>query len=69
MSREELFLYCVLKQPTEDGRKKGERAELILEPKHMLARNEQEVVMHATRELSEDIMEEADRLEVAVRPF
>ncbi len=69
MSREELYLYCVIKQPTEDGRKRGERAELITEPKHMLARNEQEVVMHATRELGDDVMESADRLEVAVRPF
>ena len=69
MSREELYLYAVLKQPTDEEKKKGVRAELVHGPGHMVARNEQEVILSVSRALSEDVLKFADRLEVAVRPF
>ncbi len=67
---EYLYQYAVLLHPTQSDQKKGVRAEVIVPPSDfMLARNDQEVVMKATREIPSEIMEHADRLEVAVRPF
>ena len=67
---EKLFQYAVIVHPTEDGRKAGERSVLLVPPGDwILARNEQEVVMVATRKIPEEHMAHADRIEVAVAPF
>jgi hypothetical protein len=65
-----LYCYAVLLQPTEEGRKSGERAELIIPPSDwVVAKSEEEVMLIATRKIPENVMQFADRLEVAVRPF
>jgi hypothetical protein len=67
---ERLFRYAVLKNPTKEEREKGARTVVVVPPSDWcLARTEQEVVMKATREIPEEEMKDADRLEVAVSPF
>ena len=70
MSNERLFRYAVLKNPTKEEREKGARTEIVIGlSEWFLAKTEQEVVMRATREIPEEEMKNADRLEVAVQPF
>lgn len=70
MTQERLFSYAVILHPTEDERKEGKRARLVVSPtKYALYKSDQEVLLHATRQIPEDLMQYADRLEVAVRPF
>lgn len=70
MSKEELYQFAVIKHPTEDERKKGARSKIVLSPSEfILARSEQEVMLTAVKRIPEDEMEDADRLEVAIRPF
>lgn len=67
---ERLFRYAVLLQPTSEERKAGKKADIVVPPtKFFLAANENEVVMLASREVPQEYMDKADRLEVAVRPF
>ena len=67
---ESLWQYCVLKHPTPEQRKNGGRTEIVLPVSDwVLAENEREVVMIATRRIPEEHMEDAGRLEVGVRPF
>ena len=69
-SRERLFSFAVIKHPTEEEEKKGERATIVVAPSvYVLARTEQEVVMLATVAIPEEELKHADRLEVAVSPF
>jgi hypothetical protein len=66
----QLYQYAVLLHPTRDAKESGALSKVILPPsKWMLAESEAEVVMKAGREIPEDYISEADRLEVAVRPF
>lgn len=67
---ERLYRYAVIKRPTEQERKEGKRAEVIVPPsEYALYRSEQEVVMAATKAIPDKQMKHADRLEVAVSPF
>lgn len=67
---ERLFQYAVLLQPTVEEHETGKKAEIVIPPtKFFLAANESEVVMLASREVPQEYMDKADRLEVAVRPF
>lgn len=70
MMREELYQYCVIRQPSNEEHKKGVRAKLVVpvsEP--FLARSPDEVKMIATQEIPKEYMADADQLEVVVRPF
>lgn len=70
MSQERLFQYAIIKHPTSEGGKAGERSEMITEPtKFFLARSESEVSMIAIKTIPEEHMQDVDRLEVAVRLF
>jgi hypothetical protein len=68
--QERLYQYAVIKHPTKEKRDEGARSEIIIKPSEfMLARTEDEVMIAATRRIPEDQLEDADRLEVAIRPF
>ena len=65
-----LFQYAILYRPTDAERKTGRDTEIVIEPTgFFLAASEEEVCMIAARRLPDDMMDKADRLEVAVRPF
>jgi len=67
---ERLYTYSVVKHPMEEDKKKGARSQLIVAPvPYFLARSEDEVMMLATKSIPVEHMAEADRIEVAVRPF
>ncbi len=69
MSQERLYQFAVIKHPTQADRDKGVSSVLVVEPTYILASNEQSAVMRATLAISTAEMKNADRLEVAVRPF
>jgi len=70
MESERLYRFAVIKHPTKEEREKGVRSEVVLPPSdYLLAKNEAEVMMIATRQIPEAWMKNADRLEVAVSPF
>lgn len=70
MGKEQLYQYAVIKHPTDEERKQGQRSKIVVEPSSFcLARNQTEVMMKATREIPQEDMKDADRLEVAIRPF
>lgn len=67
---EKLFEYAVIFHPTKKEREEqGKRSVMVVKPTFVLAKSDQEVVLLACRSLSSEYMENADRLEVAVRPF
>jgi len=67
---ERLFQYAVLLNPTPEERKAGKKTVVVLPPSEFfLAVSESEVAMKAAKEIPASMMDRADRLEVAVRPF
>ena len=67
---ERLYCYAVIKHPTEEDRKKGERSEVIVPVSDwFLAKSEDAVMMMAAKAIPEEHMVDADRVEVAVCPF
>ena len=70
MGEETLYQFAVLKHPTKKGREGGQRTVVIVPPSAFFpARNDQEVMMLAMKQIPKKEMEFADRLEVAIRPF
>ncbi len=67
---ERLYSYAVIKHPTEEEAESGIRAEIIVPPSpFFLAKSENEAAMRAAKAIPDGLMDCADRLEVAVRPF
>lgn len=68
-----IFEYAVIYHPlaTKEQNDRGEKpkSELIVDVKRVLATNEKEVNMLATRDIPEKYLDKLDRVEVAVRPF
>jgi hypothetical protein len=66
-----LYQCAVILQPTDDERKAGQRAKIIVPPtEFFLAKSEEEAQLVVARDPRlADYLEVADRLEVAVRPF
>src|SRR5581483_862857 len=66
-----LFQYAAILhvKSTDDKGKVEWGAELILDPKTVLAKTEREVVFKATREIPEDKASDPDNVEIIVRPF
>lgn len=58
-------------KPTKDaqGNDTTAPASLLVDPKHILARDEKEVAMRGAREIPESHLGKLDEVEVLVRPF
>jgi len=63
MTKKKLFEYAVLFHHKDDG------TQLIVEPTYTLALNQDEVKLHAARDIEDTHAEQMDRVEVIVRPF
>ena len=66
------YQYCVLLQPTKKEAEEGKSTEVVVAPSDVtwvLASSDAEASMIAARKVPESMMDKADRLEVAVRPF
>lgn len=65
-----LFQYAIILHPTEEQAKEGKRAIIVKQPGEcVVAKDEQELVLRAAREIPEKHLNVLDRIEVAVRPF
>lgn len=68
-----LFEYAIVHSPKETKDAQGNDttapAKLVIEPKHILAKDEKEVAMRAAREIPESLLDKLDEIEVLVRPF
>ena len=65
-----LFQYAVLQHPSAEQAKRGEKSTLVIPPSDFfLASNYDEAHMKAVKATPDEYMVDADRLEVAVRPF
>jgi hypothetical protein len=63
--RARIFQYAVIYHPA----KKGEKSVLVVEPRTILATDENVAALKAARSIPEDYADKLDRVEVAVRPF
>ena len=65
-----LYEYAVIHNPK--SKKKDERAdksELVVDVTRVLAKTEQEAVIHASRAIPEKYLDKLDEVEIIVRPF
>lgn len=71
--KQRLFQYVVILHIKATNEKTGVSeytgAEIIVEPKYLMAKSEKEVVFKATREVPEDKAGDPDNVEIIVRPF
>ncbi len=66
---EQLYQWVVYLHPTKEERDAGERTQVVAGPSGWELGTEKEMSMRAIRVLPPDMLDNADRLEVAVRPF
>lgn len=66
-----LFMYAVILHTKEikDGKPVYTGAELLIEPKYVLAANEKEVVFKATRAIPEEKASNPDDIDIVVKSF
>lgn len=70
MSSLKIFEYAVVKQPLEDENgKETEPGTLVVPLTSVLARDEKQATLIASRAIPEEEMDNIDRLTIAVRPF
>lgn len=70
MSRQRIFEYAVIKQPLEDeDGKETEPAELVVPLTAIMAKDEKQATLLASRAIPDSEMGNLDRLDIAVRPF
>lgn len=69
-----LFEYAIIKHPTEKEKKDGKKSELIKSKQgffitNSLADDIDRAKLLAARDIPDDLIDQLDRLEIAVRPF
>lgn len=65
-----LFQYAILWHPTEKQIKdEGAKSKVLVEPKTILATDQQSALMAASMSIPADKREELDQIEIAMRPF
>lgn len=68
-----IFQYAVIYHPlpTKEQQERGERprSEIVVPIESIVARDEKEVAMLASRSIPEKYADKLDRLEIAIRPF
>jgi hypothetical protein len=70
MNKAKLFQYAILWHPTEKQVKdEGKKSKVILEPKTILANDQNSALMAASMEIPSDYKNELEQIEIAIRPF
>ena len=70
MSKQKLFQYAVLWHPTDKQIKdESAKSKLLVEPKTILANDQNSVNMTAAMEIPAEYKDQLDQIEIAVRPF
>jgi hypothetical protein len=63
------YQYLIIFNPNEAAKKAGEKASIIKDVTTILAKDEKEAGMKATRAIPTNLDERLDEVEVIVRPF
>ena len=69
MKETKLFQYAIFFVPTEKEVKDGIKATMIKEITTVLAKNDQEVLIIASRQISDVYMDKLNQVQIVVRPF
>ena len=70
MANSKLFQYAILWHPTEKQTKdEGLKSKVLIEPKTILAADQNSAAMAAAMEIPADKKNELDQIEIALRPF
>lgn len=70
MANSKLFQYAILWHPTEKQVKDdGAKSKVLVEPKTILAADQNSAAMAAAMEIPADKKNELDQIEIALRPF
>jgi hypothetical protein len=64
-----LFQYAILYQPSDKEKREGREPEIVCEPTHILARDQNHAMLKAFGQIPDKYKDCLDRIEVAVRPF
>ncbi len=69
-----LFEYAIIKHPTEKEKKDGKKSELLKSKSgffitHTIADDIDRAKLLAARDIPDDLIDQLDRMEIAVRPF
>lgn len=67
--KEKLFEYAVIYYPDEEQRKNGEKAEVIVHPMTLLAKDAQTAQMKAVKSIPSSYDDRLDQIDIAIRPF
>lgn len=65
----QLFEYAVVWHPTEQQTKDGQKSKVIVEPKVVLAMDNNGAAIIAARAIGSEYIDQLDQVEVAIRPF
>lgn len=69
MDSMKLFQYAAIWNPTPEQAKDGKKAKIVLEPTTVLAKDAAQANMLAARAIPENMMDELDQIDIAVRAF
>lgn len=64
-----LFQYVIFWKPTKEQEKQGQKAEIIVPLKSILAKDKDTVNIIASRDIPEQYINQLDQIDIAVRPF
>ena len=68
-----LFQFAVIHTPKQtrdaNGNDTTKPSKIVIEPTHILAKDDKEVAMRAARQIPEEYMDSLDEVQVLVRPF
>jgi hypothetical protein len=67
--RKALYEMAILLHPTEKEAKEGASTVILVQPQYFLAQNQGEATILASRKIPDALLNDLDRVEVAVRPF
>lgn len=67
---QKLFQYAVLWNPTQDQEKDGQKTKIIVPPSEwIMAKDEKAVGFLATKKVPDEFNEQADQIQIIIRPF
>ncbi|RYC70688.1 hypothetical protein [Spirosoma sordidisoli] len=67
--KKRLFQIAILFHPSAKDVEAGKQTEIILDPKNVLATNEDHAKTLASREIPEKYLDKLEQVEVVIRPF
>ena len=64
-----LFEYTVFYQPSKEEEKAGKKPEILIKPETILATEEKNALIIASRKIPDNYLDRLDNVKVVVRPF